>query len=169
MEYTPISETQAQKDMQDAKNRLLPWPSGKYSFEISSANDAGRTKINAEGKSYPMIVLSLNVYNDDGRVKAMKDWLILGGQMAYKFRHAAIACGLGNDYENGTLSPDMFNRKRGELMLTVGKAQPKKDSNGVVIPGQFWDPKNDVEDYITEGVTQQAALDTEGLSDEIPF
>ncbi len=168
MGYTPITEEQAQKDAKEQRERFLPWPAGKYAFEVAASIDAGFTK-----NSYPMMLLELNIYNETGTVKLLKDYLPMDGQMAYKFRHAAIACGLQVEYETGILLPYMFAKRRGELFLKIDPKQPKKDDNKKIIPGVFWDEKNSVEDYFTEDVKQEAANATPAviadLDDEIPF
>jgi len=174
MGYIPITEEQAQKDIAS----LLPWPSGKYSFEVKDATDAGYTKANALGQSHPMMLLTLCFFNDNGNEKPLKVYLPMGGVMAFKHRHAAIACGLQVAYESGSLQPYMFRDKRGEANLIIEDKQPKKDNSGVIIPGQFWPAKNAVEDFITENVKQLESGEstpiklTENkfdLDDEIPF
>lgn len=170
MSYIPITEEQAQKDIAS----LLPWPAGKYSFEIKEAQDAGYTKVNAMGQSYPMTLLTLCFFNDNGNEKLLKIYLPMGGVMAFKYRHAAIACGLQTAYESGDLLPYMFKDKRGDANLIIEDKQPKKDNSGVVMPGQFWPAKNTVGDFITENVKQNEFVKSQSFSDttiddEIPF
>lgn len=174
MGYTPITAEQAQKDAKEQKERFLPWPAGKYAFQVTISVDAGFTNPDKSGKRHPMTLLTLDVYNEAGNAKILKDYLPTGGQMAYRFRHAAIACGLQEEYEKGILAPYMFEQRRGDLYLTIAPKQAKKiKETGAIIPGEFWPEKNTVEDYITEGVAQRAAVVNTpvnlDLDDEIPF
>ncbi len=171
MGYKPITEDQAQRDAKEQRERFLPWSAGDYDFIIKSSMDAGFTRVNTSGQSYPMIALEVAVFNQDGKEKVIKDSLILGGVMAFKFRHAALACGLQAAYEGGTLKAFMLANKRGKAHLVITPKQAKKDPRGNIIPGEFWPEKNTIEDYVTEGVTQEDAAPTidPELDDEVPF
>lgn len=172
MGYTPITEEQAQKDIAS----LQPWLPGEYLFEVRDAIDAGYTKPNFSGQTHPMALLTLCLVNDNGNEKLLKVYLPMGGVMAFKYRHAAVACGLQAAYEAGSLAPYMFKQKRGSAKLTIEDKQPKKDTNGIIIPGQFWPAKNVIDDFITENVKQADAKEVTAVSsaevefsDEIPF
>jgi hypothetical protein len=114
-----------------------------------------------------MIELTVRVFKPDGSFSLVTDYLL--ESMAYKLRHAAVACGLEKTYDAGTLKADDFIGKEGMLKLNI-----QKDKNG-----QYPD-RNSVKDYIVpkEGDSKvvipkdalSKALDgNDGLEDEIPF
>lgn len=166
MDFTPKTEEQVQKDFEEAKSRFAPWPAGRYRFEITNAEDDVTKKPDKEGKTYPMIVLTMNVYNNSGEVKIQKDWLL--ASMSYKLRHCAVACGLIDHYNAGKLPAYLFGNCKGELDLVIQKGKQKKDQQGNLIPGEFYGDSNAVSDYVINSVPAAPSPEPE-LDDEIPF
>lgn len=151
MQFTPKTEEQI------ADERL--WAEGEYDFQITWGMD----KVSKSGND--MIELEIMVYNADGHFITVRDYLM--EKMMYKLAHAAKACGLGNEYNSGSLEGEMFSGKSGRLKL--GK-QEGKDGYG---------PKNVVKDYIVDGpskketpvMDRKAEVKTSNgfTDDEIPF
>lgn len=147
MRYTPKSEKEI------AEERLLP--EGEYPYQISGAIE----KTSKSGND--MIELTVRVFKPDGSFVLVTDYLL--ESLAYKLRHAAVACGLEKIYDAGTLTADNFIGKEGMLKLGI-----QKDKNG-----QYPD-RNSVKDYIVpkdgeaKVVIPKDSL-TKILEDEIPF
>lgn len=155
MQFTPKTEKQI------AEENL--WPVGKYDFEvIEKTTFAGKDYYTCDTfskKENEMIVLVLKVYNPEGKFRIILDYLV--ESVAYKLRHAAFACGLGSNYESGTLRALDFVGKAGELELKT-----KKDEEGK------YPDKNAVSDYVVKTADDNAAppkANNVGIDDEIPF
>lgn len=150
MQFQPKTEKQI------AEENLRP--AGVYSFEIVDAIDTVSKKNNE------MIKLSLRLYSQGGDdCGILSDYLL--ESIAYKLRHAAIACGLQENYESGALTAADFIGKTGELKLGI-----KKDKTG-----QYPD-QNSIADYV---VKKDEAANQDGpppghpasasIDDGIPF
>lgn len=123
MKVTPKSEKEI------AEENL--WPVGEYSFEVLDASD----KVSKSGNE--MIELKLKVYADDGGHIFVNDYLL--DSMAYKLRHASVACNALSKYEAGSLQASDFIGAAGRVKL---KRQKSKDP-------QYAD-KNVVGDYVVK-------------------
>jgi len=109
--------------------------------------------------------LVLQVFHPDRQPKIILDYLLEA--MPRKLKESAYACGLGNEYENGTLCAEKYIGKTGNLDLVIQKGKKKDDGSGETYPD-----RNSVKGYIFDGVPlpsvpahQSAELD----SDPIPF
>lgn len=105
------------------------WPAGDYDFEVAKAEDAVSKSSGAD-----MIVLTLRVFNSEGKERTVKDYLLEA--MPGKLRHFCAATGLLDKYQAGEFCAADCEGKAGRLNL---KQTPAK--------GDFL-PKNDVRDYI---------------------
>ena len=153
MRLTPKSEKEI------AEAGLLA--EGSYDFEIVDAADT----VSKAGND--MIKLTLRVYSDDGAYVVIRDYLL--ESLAAKLRHAAEACGLLDDYENGRLDADDFKTKTGKVKVGI-----KKDKDG------NYPDQNQIKDYITKPEFPKAntrkptasasrpAVESD-FDDEIPF
>lgn len=146
MRFQPMTEEAAQEAGLMEK--------GRYAFEVADAED----KTSSNGND--MIALKLHVLDGAGNARIVFDYLVEA--MAFKLRHAAYACGLGDEYESGTLSAASFRGCAGECDISIQKA---KGAYG---------PKNAVADYVLKEATVQAASKAQApiaadLDDEIPF
>jgi len=158
MKFTPKTDKEIEEE------RLLP--EGEYDFQIS----AGEDKVSKSGNE--MIELLVRVYKPDGSgFILVNDYLL--ESVLYKVSHAAKACGLETEYNNGNLHGDDFFGKTGKLKLGI-----QKDKNG-----QYPD-KNVIKDYIVSGEEKKSDPQSptlgkakkepeksigEELNDEIPF
>ena len=139
MRFTPKTENEV------AASGLLE--KGIYDFQIVSAEDK-------ESKSgNEMIVLKVNVFDDEGRSTLIFDYLL--ETVAYKIRHAAYACGLGDKYEGGQLLAEDFIDKTGKVKVGISKDKT----------GQYPD-KNSISDYVVDG---SDAKKSDDMNDEIPW
>lgn len=121
MKFQPKTEKEI------AEENLLQ--KGIYDFEVLHAEDA----VSKGGNE--MIVLSLHVFDDQGRARSLKDYLL--ESIAHKLRHASDACQLLDKYEAGNLAAVDFISKTGKLKIGI-----KSDKTG-----QYAD-KNMVADYV---------------------
>lgn len=141
MKFQPKSEKQI------AEEGL--YPEGSYSFEISSAEN----KTSKSGND--MIQLKIKVYDNDGNFRFVDDYLL--ESMAYKLRHAAFVCDLGDKYEAGDLDAFDFVGKTGNLSLKI-----QKDKKGE------YPDKNVVKDYIAPKDGEET-IGQALQSDEVPW
>ncbi len=141
-------------DEQIARENCMPV--GDYDFEVMSAED----KISKNGN--PMIVLSLNVFDSDGRPHPMKAYLM--EKMAFQLRHFCFAVGMGAMYETGTLTAPECVGRTGRVSLKIEEQ-----------PGYL--PKNAVRDFVVVDPNAPAApnaaprqpMATAAGNDEPPF
>jgi hypothetical protein len=143
LEFTPKTEKEILEENL--------WPEGDYSFTILTAAE----KLSKKSQS-PMIELTLEIYNDEGKSRKITDYLMVSG--AWKLRKACEACGLLAKYEMGSLEDYMFTGKSGILKLNI-----QKDTTG-----QYPD-KNSVASYVVPKIEKdkKAALFPK-IDDEIP-
>ncbi len=147
MKITPKTEEQLQAEAKARREANL-WPVGEYNFEVAYAEDSESKKGN------PMIVLTLNVFNEENKSQVVKDYLL--ESMDYKVRHACVAMDILEKYESGEFEAFDFMNGSGKVKLGVQKGG-KKDTGG------FYDDRNCVLDYIDP----RAGLEV--LDDELPF
>lgn len=156
MEFTPKTREQAEKESQ-----FPVWSEGIYSFEVAKAESATSKKGN------PMIKVSLNVYNEEGQVQVVFDYLM--PSMPLKFLDACEAMGLLTEYELGRLEPYQLEGKVGELRLFVRGETTDKET------GKVYAPKNEVKTYIPNSHKKPTKVSANSgdfipdLTDEIPF
>src|ERR1700743_397792 len=102
MKFTPKTDDQIVEDSL--------WPEGEYDFEVAYAED----KVSKNDNE--MIALKIFVYNGAAESRSVFDYFL--ESMAFKLRHPAYACGLGQEYEGGSLTAENFSGKSGKLYLT---------------------------------------------------
>jgi hypothetical protein len=145
VKYTPKTEDQL------VEESLLP--EGIYDFEVASTDD----KPSKAGND--MITLKLFVFSDFG-TRYVTDYIALGNTFGErKLRHAAVACGLLEEYDSGGIVADDFYGKTGKVSL---KKVPAKDD---------FPPKNAVADYQPreENYTPQTKPTREIIDDDLPL
>lgn len=134
---------------------------GQYHAFIDSIEiTKSKGGLDKNGKPKPilnMIVLDLLVTDINGRDRKLKDWVMLEGEMAWKLRHLADACGLLEEYENDTLT---FSMLPGKCPIVDIKTKDGKDQNNNTVK------RNSVMDYLKPIATQSA---NDFQDSEIPF
>lgn len=126
------------------------WPKGEYDFEITEGEDSESQKGN------DMIVLTLNVYNAEGKPRVFKDWLVEAFPL--KLRRCAEACDLLDDYKKGEIKAFYFRGRSGKLSLGVGT-------------NKHGDPCNVILDYVTKNndKTTKNTSANDLPDDDLPF
>jgi hypothetical protein len=150
MKHTPMSDEEL------AKQGLLE--PGIYDFEVASAED----KVSSKGND--MIELKLNVYDADGSIRPIRDWIM--PQMAKKFKHFHNACGMMDKYDSGSLVASDVVGKAGKCMV-IQKPYTNKDGLNLVSNGIDDYVKRDNLEVYAKASTKSVADTLEG--DDIPF
>lgn len=109
---------------------------GDYPFIVVSIEQ----KLTKSG-NYEMLALEIEVTDNQGRQRKMKDWIVLMDEMGWKLRHFAATCGLLDKYENRTLRPADFLKRNGVVRIAVGE---RKDADG----NKTGQKQNHVVDYV---------------------
>jgi hypothetical protein len=150
MKVTPRTEAEVQSE------GLLP--EGIYDFEIIAAEE----KTSKSGND--MIELKVNVFTDDGRPRTIFDYLLEMDGMNYKLRHAAVNCGMEEQYISGNLSAVDFVGRTGKAKVRIQKG---KDG---------YPDRNQIADYLEPHKPERKTLPgtatanlAEELNDEVPF
>lgn len=125
MKFEPMSEIQLKS--------LNLIPEGEYQFEVVDANDT----ISKSGNE--QIKLVLKIWDNDGKVRVIYDYLVPLTKMLYKVKHFCDSSGMSEKYEDGTLTSDDCIGRSGRLRLGI-----QVDKAGV------YPDKNNVVDYVTE-------------------
>lgn len=136
------------------------WPAGEYGFEILEYANFGQnsyvTKDTKSSAGNEMILLVVKVVNNEGNSIIIIDYLL--EKMAFKLKHAAYSCGLGDKYESGKLFATDFIGKSGNLKLKIDKDKDRK-----------YPDKNGVADYVPLEDNKQYQESKRDPEDEIPF
>lgn len=127
-------------------------------FEIKEA-----TQGPSKSSGNLMITLAVKVFDAAGNQQTIWDYIVFGTNFGErKFKHAAKACGLLNEYNAGTLTYQEFEGKNGKCEIDIQEAQ-----NG-------YGAKNIIKEYIDkEGIEEspvkKKAKEAAPIDDEIPF
>lgn len=147
MRYTPHSDESLNK-----LNLLTP---GIHDFEVVETDERTSKKGN------DMVVLKLHVFEEDGTPRIVFDYL--GDFMPHKFKHAADACGLTEEYADGSINASLFMGKCGKCEIITQPAQ-----------GDYLE-RSGVKDYVkrtgqeTDAPPIRKTTIAEDLDDSIPF
>ncbi len=150
MKHTPMS------DEEIASLGLME--DGIYDFEVTAAEN----KVSSKGND--MMEIKLNVFDNEGKARPKRDWIM--PQMAKKFKHFHNACGIMDKYEAGTLEPEDVIGKTGKCMI---KTEPYTNKDGLEVMS------NKIDDYVKrDNLEVYAKASTKSVSeilgeDSIPF
>lgn len=156
MKYTAKTDEEFAKEEAEALKKLL-MADGVYDFEVIDAEEKTSSKGN------DMIMLTLTVYDESGEGNKITDYLVPGSTYGNrKIRHAAVACGLTEQYETEKLAAEDFTGRAGKLRIKIQKGT--KD---------YPKPKNTVDDYLAKDgsvvVKAKPKADKSVDEDSIPF
>lgn len=139
-----------QTDEQIAASGLLA--NGIYDFEIPAAED----KVSSNNNE--MIEIKLNIYDTDGSIRSIRDWIM--PQMVKKFKHFHNACGMMDKYESGTLVAADIIGKTGKCIV---KQETYTNKDGLEIMS------NKIVDYVKRENLDTKTGHKDVDSDDIPF
>lgn len=139
---------------------------GIYDAVIASSED--RTSQSGN----PMMDITLQVFDDAGKAKDVRDFLVFTKGMMWKVIHFADSAGLMSVYEEGKLcsASAVGHRVKVKIVVEEGSEIPFDKLKGKPAGTKYPD-KNKVEDYIKKE-DQAAPVKNEGadfLDDDIPL
>lgn len=153
-----------------AKPALLA--EGEYNFEIIKVTDEAHDKdgnmtplVSGNGGN-PMMIVDLKIWDENGEIFNVRDWLVLTTKWMFKIRHLCEACNLLDVWESGQLHASNLVGRAGRVKITTqkGKEIPKekrKDGGKT-----HYDDSNSVQDYIKPRAKQKETKTTEGFFDD---
>lgn len=162
--YDAMSEEQAQQ----ARYSLLP--EGEY--EATVERFEGRMSRNGNR----MVVFGLHVYDREGIVHEMDDYLAFTPKMTWKLRHHCVSAGLEKEFADKSWRPRMSVGKtvRVKIVVQTGQEIPEEKLKGKA-PGAKYPDKNSVDDYLApqqKNLSSSPATEPQGApvyDDDIPF
>lgn len=117
---------------------------GEYDAVISASLD----KVSANSGN-PMMDITLQVFDEAGKARDVRDFLVFTKTMMWKVIHFADSAGLLKPYEEGKLCSEVAigNRVRVKIGVEEGGEIPQDKLKGKPMGSKYPD-KNKVEDYI---------------------
>jgi hypothetical protein len=130
---------------QDAMNeRFQLVKEGIYDAVITASQDT----VSANSGN-PMMDMTVTVYDENGKARDIRDFLVFTKAMMWKVVHFADSAGIVKEYEEGKLCSEVAVGKRVQVKITVeeGSEIPQDKLKGKPMGSKYPD-KNKVEDYI---------------------
>lgn len=155
--YQPLSEQQCN----EARYQLLK--DGIYESVVKKAE----YQESSTGK--PMFKLALDVFDHNGTVFFITDYLVFTPQMMFKIRHFCDSAGLQKEYESGNFCHADLATQRNvfvKIKTQKGKEIPEEKLNGKS-KGSVYPDKNVVDDYVL--IERKSKQEDEPFNDEVPF
>ena len=117
---------------------------GEYDAVVASSED----KVSANSGN-PMMDLSLQVFDQSGKARDVRDFLVFTPKMMWKVIHFAESAGCLQGYQDGKLCSEMAIGKRLKVKINIeeGGEIPQDKLKGKPLGSKYPD-KNKVEDYI---------------------
>lgn len=126
---------------------------------VSKLTAAGRFDKNGDPiPQRKMLELDLIIMDISGRERKMKDWVMLEGEMSWKFRHLCVAVGLQEAYESDTVEIHQLMKK---CPIAKIKSRMMKNKDGVE------EKRNTVADYVASA--PKATNGADFVDDDIPI
>jgi hypothetical protein len=145
-------------------NSMNVMSDGTYDAEVTEFHDTDKYNKPMISKSgNPMTMVKLNVWDINGQIHSVFDYLVDIQSMAFKTKHFCEATGNLDKYEaeQEIKGPDVLG-KRIKVVIGSQPPQPKPD-------GSFYPPKNQVKDYIKSLQLVESKAPTEAFNDDIAF
>lgn len=146
-------------------NTLNTMPDGTYDAEVAEFHDKDKNHNPLMSKNgNPMTLVKLRVWDTNGQIHPISDYLVDMQQMAFKIRHFAEATGNLDKYEaeQEITGMDCFG-KRIKVVIGTQAPQPKPDGSG------FYMAKNVVKDYVKPLQLVKPEVSGEAFDDDIKF
>lgn len=138
--YEVMSEQEA------IQERFSLLKEGEYDAVVIASSD----RVSSTGN--PMMDITLQVFDDAGKSRDIRDFLVFTKSMMWKVIRFADSAGILKKYEEGNLCSEtaLGQRVRVKIGVEEGNEIPVDKLNGKPI-GSKYSPKNKVEDYIKKG------------------
>ncbi len=140
---------------------------GEYDAIVIASQD----KVSANSGN-PMMDMILQVFDENGKARDVRDFLVFTKGMMWKVIHFADSAGILPGYEDGKLCSEMAIDSRVRVKITVeeGGIIPEDKLKGKPLGSKYPD-KNKVEDYVKKDDQKpldQKAEDDPFADDDIP-
>ena len=161
--YDVMSEEQAQQE------RFSLLKEGEYDATLEKFEG----KISSTGNR--MIEFLLHVYDHDGKVVQIKDFIAFTPKMTWKLRHHCVSGGMQAEFENKTWRPQLSVGKMFRVKIKVDQGQeiPVDKLKGKPVGSKYPD-RNAVDDYLAppEGTTRANVCtkdEVHPFNDDVPW
>lgn len=136
---------------------------GEYDAVISASQDK-----QSANSGNPMMDITLQVFDENGKARDVRDFLVFTKTMMWKVIHFADSAGLLKPYEDGKLCSEVAvgNRVRVKIAIEEGGEIPHDKLKGKPVGSKYPD-KNKVEDYVKR--RDQKPLGEASQVDDDPF
>jgi len=135
--YDPMSEDQAQQE------RYSLMKDGEYDASVEKFEG----RMSAQGNR--MVEFLLNVYDNEGKVHQLKDYIAFTPKMTWKLRHHCVSGGMEAEFDNKSWRPQMSVGKmfRVKVKIDEGREIPQDKLKGKPVGSKYPD-KNVIDDYV---------------------
>jgi len=138
-QYSVMSEQEA------IEERFNLLKEGEYDAVIIASQD----KTSSSGN--PMMDITLQVFDEAGKARDVRDFLVFTKSMMWKVIHFADSAGLLRKYEEGKLCSELSinHRVRVKIVVEEGSEIPEDKLKGKPAGSKYPD-KNKVDDYVKQ-------------------
>lgn len=138
---------------------------GEYDAVIASSED----RVSASSGN-PMMAITLQVFDEAGKARDVRDFLVFTKTMMWKVIHFSDSAGLLKVYEDGKLCSEaaVGNRVRVKIGVEEGGEIPQDKLKGKPVGSKYPD-KNKVEAYIKKADQKTVSGKDEFPDDDLPF
>jgi hypothetical protein len=159
--YDAMSEEQAQQE------RYSMLKEGIYDATVEKFEG----KISSSGNR--MIEFLLHVYEHDGKVVQMKDFIAFTPKMTWKLRHHCVSGGMEEEFTNKTWRPHLSVGKMFRVKIAVQKGQeiPQDKLKGKPL-GSVYPDRNVIDDYVADGNVKSSPAsngESKEFHDDVPW
>lgn len=159
-QYQPMSEQDAMAE------RFQLLKDGIYEGVITSSQDT------TSSKGHPMMDMIVTVYDQNGRIQEVRDFLVFTKPMMWKIVHFASSANILKEYEEGKLCSEVALNKRVvvKIITEQGSEIPEDKLKGKPLGTRYFD-KNKIDDYVkkNDNKTSNAVLPSFMEDDLTPF
>lgn len=136
--YEVMSEQEAMQE------RFQLMKDGEYDAVIVKSED----KVSANSGN-PMMDMTLEVYDENGKAHSVRDFLVFTKNMMWKAIHCADSAGLQKEYEEKKFCSELIQGAtvRVKIITEIGGEIPQDKLKGKPLGSRYPD-KNKVEDYV---------------------
>lgn len=136
--------------------------------EYDASVEGFEGKISSQGNR--MVEFSLNVYDNEGKIHQLKDWIAFTPKMTWKLRHHCVSGGMEAEFDNKTWRPQMSVGKmfRVKVKIDEGREIPQDKLKGKA-QGSKYPDRNSIDDYVPVAKTAAGQALPKEFDDDCPF